>query len=567
MKAPVFILLIALCFFSSLRAQTWQDMPVGPDQLSGIVTAIEFKGTDVYVGGEFSSLKNSLGSIVTNSSYIAKWNGNDWSAVGSGLNGSVTDMAVAPNGDLYVVGQFTEAGGVPAKGVARWDGSGWFAVGGGVDGTVSSENLPRTISIDAVSGRVYVGGSFRSMDGIPGTRLVAVWDGTSWSSLGGDPFGALPGSPEVRSLLADADHVYVGGNFASVGGSASSSGIAHTRSIALYTPSGSAWSALGTTSLTVASSAILDIAKNGNTLYLAGSFNTGFGIAGADNILGWDLITHSAAPVGTGLASGAVAAISVSGNTVYAGGEFQYDGINGDISYAARWNGIEWKPVTTNGDFDAPLRTINNHGSKIYAGGDFFSVDGTTANHIANFVDKETVLPVKLVAFYATTFGHDALIHWQTVSESGLARFELQRSLNGKEFTTIRITAPTSGDGRKSYYSFYDTTAFEGLNYYRLIMGDLDGTQKISKVIAVEVNPDQRTAIVFPNPSKGEVIDLKTHRLQVRQASLFTMYGKQVHITFNKNRIVPDLKLDSGIYIVRLTDEEGIVHNLKLWIR
>lgn len=85
--------------------------------------AIAIWGSNVYAGGSFNTAGDS------SANYIAKWDGTTWSTLGSGMNGFVTALAVAGNGDLYAGGNFTTAGGVSANRVAKWDGSTWSRSG------------------------------------------------------------------------------------------------------------------------------------------------------------------------------------------------------------------------------------------------------------------------------------------------------------------------------------------------------------------------------------------------------------------------------------------------------
>src|SRR5205823_3570675 len=96
------------------------------------VRAITISGSDVYVGGSFTT----AGAVPANN--IARWNGSSWSALGSGVSGSSFPRvnAIAINGsDVYASGEFTTAGGVSANNIARWDGLGglWSALGSGVN--------------------------------------------------------------------------------------------------------------------------------------------------------------------------------------------------------------------------------------------------------------------------------------------------------------------------------------------------------------------------------------------------------------------------------------------------
>jgi hypothetical protein len=65
--------------------------------------------------------------------------------LGSGINAIVYSIALAPNGDLIAMGDFTEAGGVEAENIALWNGSVWvsmdiFPNGAILDGIVHPDN-------------------------------------------------------------------------------------------------------------------------------------------------------------------------------------------------------------------------------------------------------------------------------------------------------------------------------------------------------------------------------------------------------------------------------------------
>lgn len=87
-----------------------------------------------------------------------------WATLGSGLNGTVNTIVAAANGDLYVGGSFTEAGGITANRIAKWDGANWSGVGTGLSsiGNVIEESP---------SGEIYVGGFFGSDNGFPSVTL------------------------------------------------------------------------------------------------------------------------------------------------------------------------------------------------------------------------------------------------------------------------------------------------------------------------------------------------------------------------------------------------------------
>jgi hypothetical protein len=141
-------------------------------------------GPALYVGGSFTM----AGGIDAKS--IARWDGVEWSPLGSGLDGgSVYAMAMYDDGSgpvLYAAGSFTTAGGVEADGIAKWDGKQWSAIpGGGIDGPSSPIILSLRVFDDGLSDHpaLYLAGRFTSAGGVD-AQNIARWDGRTWSALG-----------------------------------------------------------------------------------------------------------------------------------------------------------------------------------------------------------------------------------------------------------------------------------------------------------------------------------------------------------------------------------------------
>ena len=133
-------------------------------------------GPALYAGGKFTF----AGGAPANR--IAKWDGTEWSALGSGTNADVLALTVHDDGSgprLYAGGFFTSAGEIDASYVARWDGSAWSALSG------MSDEVRALSVFDDGSGAgpaLYAGGNFTFAGGVPVNR-IAKWDGTSWSPL------------------------------------------------------------------------------------------------------------------------------------------------------------------------------------------------------------------------------------------------------------------------------------------------------------------------------------------------------------------------------------------------
>ncbi len=113
------------------------------------------------------------------------------------------------------------------------------------------------------------------------------------------------------------------------------------------------------------------------------------------------------------------------------------------------------------------------------------------------------VLPVKLSAFSVIqTAEKTAFIKWETEFELDHDRFELQKSLDGVNFSTIYSVQSTANTFSKKTYSFDDRSFVSGSTaFYRIKQVDNDGKISYSKVAFIS---DRASAngdfSVFPNP-------------------------------------------------------------------
>ncbi len=148
-------------------------------------------GPALYAGGHFT---NSGGAPL---SHLAKWDGQGWSSVGGGvaLGGAIgplnavgallaDDGALGVGPALFVGGKFAEAGATQASGVARWNGQSWAALGSGVDWEVNA--LARFDDGGGSGPALFVGGGFSVAGGVP-SYAIARWTTAGWFSIFSQP--------------------------------------------------------------------------------------------------------------------------------------------------------------------------------------------------------------------------------------------------------------------------------------------------------------------------------------------------------------------------------------------
>ena len=186
---------------------------------------------NLYVGGQFTHA-GSVGAA----DYVAKWDtltGN-WSALGSNGSGDgsfsspysqhVQALAMDESGNLYVGGYFNDVnnnGTVldAADFVAKWDGTNWSTLGSNGAGKSSLMSQVYALTVDG-NGDLYVGGTFTDVNS-NGTVLgeadyITKWDGTDWSALGSNGAGNGSLNSYVYALGLTGNELYVGGEFINV---------------------------------------------------------------------------------------------------------------------------------------------------------------------------------------------------------------------------------------------------------------------------------------------------------------------------------------------------------------
>jgi hypothetical protein len=344
----------------------------GFDSVRALALFDDGSGPALYAGGSFSVAGDVFAS------YIAKWDGANWSGWPGAIWYDVNALAIFD----YGTGPRIYAG--HDAGVQSWDGRNWSVVGG-VSGAVYA-----LAGFDDGSGpALYVGGDFHAVEGIPAWR-IARWDGSNWSALG-------TFSNEVRALAVydppgpEGPALYAAGLFAGVNGE-------YMYCISKW--DGSTWSALGEgLGPYYARAYALAVYDDGEglALYVGGVFATAGGIS-ANSVARWDGSSWSA--LGEGVGDGefdTVFALGVfddgSGPALYAGGDFDTAG-GLPASRIAKWNGTTWSAVDTGiaGDFWGPevyalgaFDLPGTEGPALYAGGTFASAGGVGADQVARW--------------------------------------------------------------------------------------------------------------------------------------------------------------------------------------
>jgi hypothetical protein len=182
--------------------------------VSGSVLAVAVIETDLYVAGDFTKAAGSPGMIDVN--YIARWSGSVFAPLimdeRVGMDGPVYALAVKDSAELYMAGQFIQAGSVTARHIAEWDGSQFNALVNGLLPPGTSD----TVRLLVVMGQdLYLAGDF-IVAGVAIVKRVARWMGSDFSAVEIGPNVGIQGA--IYSLATADTKLYMGGEFFTTGG-------------------------------------------------------------------------------------------------------------------------------------------------------------------------------------------------------------------------------------------------------------------------------------------------------------------------------------------------------------
>jgi hypothetical protein len=288
--------------------------PLKDSVVAGTVyaTAVASDGT-VYVGGRFDRIGPATGSwIAVDATTGAR------AFASPVVNDQVEVSAPDGAGGMFIAGSFTHVGGVRRDHLAHLlaDGSldpDWVVSVWTVDGVGKPyATAPIAMAYSAHDHRLYLGGSFNSVNGAPRANLASV-SATTGAVTSWDP-GA---DSLVEALVPHSDgNVYVAGGFLNVGGAARM----YLAAIDSVTGHATTWDP-GPGNFVTA------LAAYGNTLFVQGFFN-GFAcspMTPAPRLAALQLdaaIVQSWAPAPNASGFRGGDPLVVSGDTLYVGGDF-----------------------------------------------------------------------------------------------------------------------------------------------------------------------------------------------------------------------------------------------------
>lgn len=263
-----------------------------------------------------------------------------------------------------------------------------------------------------------------------------------------------------------------------------------------------------------------------------------------------------------------------SDNTLWAWGYNTWgslgDGTTTDKYYPTKiGNNTNWSFVSAGHSYSISLKSDGNLWSWGFNGQGQLG-NGTTIDKLfpINIFCPTTPLPLKLLSFTTKLqTPNNVLLNWQTTNQISVSHINIQRSINGKDFTTIgKVNV-----GSVSSYSFLDeklpiTHDKLTLNY-RLEIVDKDGSKTYSTIQQITIKPQTANIALFPNPAISVVT---VACAGAKEIMIVDYLGKIVvtkKIFNNQYAIINVQQFAKGIYLVKAIMANGNIKMEKLIVK
>ncbi|HEX9342371.1 MAG TPA: hypothetical protein VF995_01985, partial [Actinomycetota bacterium] len=215
-RGPLFAVVTVVVILAALGVPLVAKALVGATaqtaaQPDGRVSAIAVSGSTIYLGGQFTHVKD-LGGTSQARAHLAAVDASTGELLpwAPSTNLPVDALAVSAAGTVFAGGEFTTVNGSARARLAALDGA------SGALGTWNpgADNTVRALAVSAVNDRLYAGGDFKTIAGTARVRLTAFSLGTGALDATWKP--KATGTVNSLALAPGEGRVYAGGAFKSV---------------------------------------------------------------------------------------------------------------------------------------------------------------------------------------------------------------------------------------------------------------------------------------------------------------------------------------------------------------
>jgi hypothetical protein len=184
-----------------------------------------------------------------------------------------------------------------------------------------------------------------------------------------------------------------------------------------------------------------------------------------------------------------------------------------------------------------------------------------------------TVVPVTFTNVKAYEYNNDVMVEWTVQNELNIVSYEIEKSLDGINFTSIGNMLARGGNAT---YNSLDTDPATGYNYYRIKSIDNRGRTSYSQIVKVHFGKGGTSISIYPNPVTENIINVVFANMEqgTYQTSLYNSTGQLmlteqiVHAGGNGSQSIRLNKTYAkGAYQLEVTGQDGARRSFKILVQ
>jgi hypothetical protein len=185
-------------------------------------------------------------------------------------------------------------------------------------------------------------------------------------------------------------------------------------------------------------------------------------------------------------------------------------------------------------------------------------------------VTTSSTLPVSGINFTAKLSGNKVNLNWSTESEENSKDFTIERSANGTDFKTIGNVSAAGNATTFQRYSFVDKDPLQGIDYYRLILSNMDEHKEYLGVRKIEYNQDKLFSVKAKTAPGRLVLQINSSAkglYHIRVVDIAGRERKSETINILSEQVTEEINLSPGVYVWEVKDNKGISTSQKVIIQ
>lgn len=229
---------------------------------------------------------------------------------------------------------------------------------------------------------------------------------------------------------------------------------------------------------------------------------------------------------------------------------------------------ITYADAELNGIAEADLRLNIHNGSnwQSFSNNTNNSTDNTVlTNSISSMALNEitlasvgSALPLKWGPVLVYRGQGKTIIEWTTMQEKNVTYFDVQKSTDGNNYTTVIANIPATNTLSEQKYRKEDVYTTDRI-YYRIKQTDIDGKFSFSPIASIAAKSNDDQLLLYPNPVTSHFIVTGKDARNITALELFTTTGSHVKKWIKAQAVYTVDGLPAGVYKIRIQIAGGTV--------